>query len=219
MRAAVAYQSWGSNPGFAWRVGLSSPFACSPPLTSPRFEPHAEQIDQWNFVLSPETGSQDPSGHYCRRWVPELAKLPAKHIHTPWKAPADVLAKAGVALGRDYPERIVVDLHAAREQTVGALLAMRAAALEHNDGRGYDLIRPPSGESTCVFTKQEFRLDAAGQRKEAPPRVSRGGGRGGGRGGDRGGRARKGGSKGAAVDLAAKQDRGSILAFFKPREV
>ena len=44
-------------------------------------------IDQWNFVPSPVSGSQDASGHYCRRWCPELAALPTKHIHTPWKAP------------------------------------------------------------------------------------------------------------------------------------
>ncbi len=35
-------------------------------------------IDQWNFVLSPETGSQDSSGEFCRRWLPELARLPNK---------------------------------------------------------------------------------------------------------------------------------------------
>jgi hypothetical protein len=46
-------------------------------------------------------------GAYARRWVPELAKLPSKHIHEPWEAPDEVLARAGVTLGRDYPRPII----------------------------------------------------------------------------------------------------------------
>src|SRR5206468_2155657 len=34
----------------------------------------------------------DAEGNYVRRWVPELAKLPAEFIHQPWEAPMDVLA-------------------------------------------------------------------------------------------------------------------------------
>ena len=55
----------------------------------------------------------DPHGTYVARWVPELSRLPTKHIHAPWDAPASALAAAGVALGRDYPEPIV-DLQASR---------------------------------------------------------------------------------------------------------
>jgi deoxyribodipyrimidine photo-lyase len=49
----------------------------------------------------------DPEGGYVRRWVPELAKLPAKWIHRPFEAPDAVLAQAGVRLGADYPRPVV----------------------------------------------------------------------------------------------------------------
>jgi len=49
----------------------------------------------------------DPQGDYVRKWCPELAKLPDEWLHHTWQAPADVLASAGVCLGRDYPEPVV----------------------------------------------------------------------------------------------------------------
>lgn len=60
-------------------------------------------------VFNPVTQGQrfDPEGDYVRRYVPELARLPTRHIHSPWSAPAEVLAKAGVRLGQNYPEPIV----------------------------------------------------------------------------------------------------------------
>ncbi|WP_422023252.1 cryptochrome/photolyase family protein [Roseibium sp.] len=49
----------------------------------------------------------DPDGKYVRRWVPELAKLPTKHLFSPFEAPASVLREAGVRLGEAYPYPIV----------------------------------------------------------------------------------------------------------------
>jgi deoxyribodipyrimidine photo-lyase len=49
----------------------------------------------------------DPNGTYIRRWVPEIAKLPAKYLHCPWTAPANVLETAGLELGVAYPLPIV----------------------------------------------------------------------------------------------------------------
>ncbi|MEM9232967.1 MAG: deoxyribodipyrimidine photo-lyase [Pseudomonadota bacterium] len=49
----------------------------------------------------------DPEGEYVRKYVPELAALPKKHIHEPSSAPPLILREADVTLGEDYPDPIV----------------------------------------------------------------------------------------------------------------
>ncbi len=49
----------------------------------------------------------DKTGDYVKKWVPELAQLDAKYIHQPWEAPAEILKKAGITLGKTYPLPIV----------------------------------------------------------------------------------------------------------------
>jgi deoxyribodipyrimidine photo-lyase len=72
-------------------------------------------------IFNPVTQGEkfDKDGVYVRRWVPEIAQLPDKHLHHPWDAPPEVLAEAGVRLGDTYPHPIV-DHKSARQAALDA---------------------------------------------------------------------------------------------------
>ncbi len=66
----------------------------------------------------------DPKGDYVRAFVPEIADLPPAHIHKPWAAPKEVLARAGVKLGQTYPVPII-DHFEARDRALDTYKKMR----------------------------------------------------------------------------------------------
>jgi len=70
-------------------------------------------------IFNPVTQAErfDPEGHYIRRYVPEIAALPGKHIFAPWTAPEQVLTMAGITLGTTYPAPLV-DLKLSRERAL-----------------------------------------------------------------------------------------------------
>jgi deoxyribodipyrimidine photo-lyase len=77
----------------------------------------------FNPVLQAE--KFDPDGAYVRRWVPELARLASPDIHAPWQASSGALARAGVVLGKTYPQPIV-DHASARARALAAFAKIRA---------------------------------------------------------------------------------------------
>ncbi|WJG10330.1 deoxyribodipyrimidine photo-lyase [Aliiglaciecola sp. LCG003] len=72
-------------------------------------------------IFNPVTQGErfDSQGIYVRKYCPELDGLPDKYIHKPWEAPADILAKANLVLGKHYPKPLV-DLKVSRQQALDA---------------------------------------------------------------------------------------------------
>ncbi len=70
-------------------------------------------------IFNPVTQSEkfDPSGAFIKRYLPQLAKLDQRYIHTPWLLDKATLASAGVMLGENYPFPIVQH-DVARKQTL-----------------------------------------------------------------------------------------------------
>lgn len=63
-----------------------------------------------------QSGRFDPEAAYLKRWLPELASLPARLLHEPWRDPA-ALAGCG------YPEPMI-DLKTSREAAIAAYKAL-----------------------------------------------------------------------------------------------
>lgn len=73
----------------------------------------------WFRIFNPVTQSKrfDPDAAYIRRWLPELARVPARRVHAPWEMSAAEQQAAACIIGRDYPAR-VVEHDAARKRAL-----------------------------------------------------------------------------------------------------
>ena len=81
-------------------------------------------------IFNPVSQSEkfDPDGKFIRRYVPQLAALPAAAVHAPWLARPLELREAGVRLGDNYPAPIV-DHAAARQRTLARYAVVKAGDL------------------------------------------------------------------------------------------
>ena len=73
-------------------------------------------------IFNPVAQSErfDAAGDYVRRWVPELRQLPDEWLQEPAAAPAEVLKRADITIGKTYPAPIV-DLKASRQRALQAM--------------------------------------------------------------------------------------------------
>ena len=66
------------------------------------------------YSIGKQSVDHDPNGDFIRRWVPELAKVPAEHIHQPWMMSESEQEQYNCQIDLDYPAPIV-DEKAARK--------------------------------------------------------------------------------------------------------
>ena len=82
----------------------------------------------YRFFHTTKQGEKyDAQGEYVRHWVPELAQVPASHIHKPWELAPDSLKLAGVVLGQNYPEPRVPLIDTAKANEIKYKEALKAA--------------------------------------------------------------------------------------------
>jgi deoxyribodipyrimidine photo-lyase len=79
-------------------------------------------------IFNPVTQSEkfDKEGEFIRSYVPELQDLPTQHIHAPYDAPEEVLEKAGIKLGKTYPNPIA-DLKSTRQAALKVYEQVKAS--------------------------------------------------------------------------------------------
>ncbi len=77
-------------------------------------------------IFNPITQGEkfDPDGEYIRQYIPELKELPTKYLYNPSEAPKEVLDKANIVIGKDYPEPII-NLKTSREKALDAFKSLK----------------------------------------------------------------------------------------------
>eukprot|EP00605_Chrysophyceae_sp_TOSAG23-4_P002167 GSChrysophyteH1.ASY1.ANO1.2395.1 assembled CDS len=90
----------------------------------------------------------DKNGDYIRKWLPQLANMPAKYIYEPWLAPIEVQKSAGCIIGENYPQPLV-DHSVVSKENMGKMQA--AYELQKKGG---DVVMPdPTPLGFCRTAK------------------------------------------------------------------
>jgi deoxyribodipyrimidine photo-lyase len=95
----------------------------------------------------------DPHGHFVRRWLPVLRRVPDIWLLQPWRMPADVQSRCGVRVGEDIPIPLV-DLEAATRKAKARVHALRA--------------QPEVRAATAAIVEKHASRTARGTRNERP---------------------------------------------------
>ena len=78
----------------------------------------------------------DGDGRFIRRYLPQLAKLTGKQLHAPWTATTLELKMAGVVLGQDYPQPVVMH-EEARARTLQRYAVVKKLTPAHSPFERY----------------------------------------------------------------------------------
>jgi deoxyribodipyrimidine photo-lyase len=90
-RKLIDYDQAANVGGWQWSAGVGT------------------DAQPWFRIFNPVTQSEkfDPDGRFIRRYLPELAAVPDRFIHAPWRMTPGQQAGCGVIVGRDYPPPLV----------------------------------------------------------------------------------------------------------------
>ncbi len=111
MRQLVDGDPAANNGGWQWAAGTGT------------------DAQPYYRVFNPTLQSQrfDPQGAYIRRWLPELARVPAEFIHEPWRMPPMEQLRSDCLIGKDYP-RPLVDHAAQKDEMVRRFKMIKASS-------------------------------------------------------------------------------------------